>query len=49
MITALELDIEFLVNVIFGGDEPYKGCLSPMADITDYDFKSLTNKIIKTE
>ena len=47
LFTALGLDINFYVNVIIGGDGPYKGCSAPMVDVRNYDFKSLTDKIVK--
>ena len=47
--TELVLDLNFSSHVIIGGNVPYKNCSAPMADVTDYYFKPLTNKIIKPE
>ena len=49
ILTALGLDLMFSKQVIIGGDGPYKGCLAPMSDISEYDSKSLTYKSIKVE
>ena len=46
LLTALGLDLFFSENLIIGGEDSYKGCLLPMADFVNYDFKSLTEKIV---
>ena len=42
LITALGLDLKFSENIIIGGEGPYEGCLGPMVDLSNYDYKSLT-------
>ena len=49
LLTALGLDINFSGHVIICGDGPYLGCLIPMDDAIDCEFKPLTDKIIKPE
>ena len=46
LLTALGLDIKFSENIIIGGDGTYKGCLAPMVDVSNYDFKPLIEKIV---
>ena len=46
LIIALGLDIKFSENIMIGGDGPYEGCSAPMVDINNYEFKSLTNKVV---
>ena len=46
LLTALGLDLKFYDSVIIGVEGPYKGCLSPMVDISNYDFKSITDTTI---
>ena len=48
-LTALRMDPKFFKNIAVGGEGPYEGCLAPMVDISNYDFKSLTYKIVKPE
>ena len=45
LITALGLDLKFSGKIIIGGKGPYEGFLSSMADLSNYDFKSLTGNI----
>ena len=47
--TALGLDLKFSENVIIGGEGPYKGYSTPMVDVSNYDFKSITDKTDKLE
>ena len=49
LLKALGLDLNFSKNVIVGGDGTYKDCYTPMADVTDYNFKLMTENIIKPE
>ena len=49
LITALGLDFKFSDNIIIGGDGPYQGCSAPMVDLSNYEVKSLTDKIVKPE
>ena len=49
LLTALGLDIKFSENIIIVVDVPYKGWLAPMVDVSNYDFKRLTEKIVKPE
>ena len=46
---ALGLDIKFSENIIMGGDVTYEGFLTPMIDVSNYDFKPLPEKIVKPE
>ena len=47
LLTTLVLDLTFSENIIIGGEGPYEGCSAPMVDLSNYDFKSLTEKIGK--
>ena len=49
LLIALGIDHKFSERIIIGGGGPYGGCSAPMADVNDYEFKYLTNKIIKWE
>ena len=49
LLTKLGLYLKFSEHVIIGGDGLYEGWLAPMDDVTDYEFKYLTDKIIKPE
>ena len=49
LINALGMDLKFSENVIIGGEGPYEGCLGPMADLSNYDFISLTENIVRPE
>ena len=49
ILTTLGLDLKFSDNVIIGGKGPYKGFSSHMVDISNYEFKSLTDKTVKPE
>ena len=49
LLTALGLDLKFSEDFIIDGEGPYKGCLSPMVDVSNYDFKSITDKTVKLE
>ena len=42
LLTALGLDLKFSESLIIGNEGPYEGFSSPMADLSNYDFKSLT-------
>ena len=44
LLTALVLYIRFHKHVIIGGAGPYAGCLAPMVDVNNYDFKYPTDK-----
>ena len=44
ILTALGLYLKFSENIIIGGEGPHEGCLSPMFDLSNYDFKTLTDK-----
>ena len=39
LLTALELGLKFSENIIIIGEGTYKGCSSPMADLSNYDLK----------
>ena len=47
LLIALELDINFSEDVIIGGEGLYEGWSSPMVDVRNYDFKSITDKTVK--
>ena len=49
LITALGLDLKYSENLIIGGAGPYELCLAPMADLSNYGFKSLAENIVKPE
>ena len=49
LLTALGTDLKLSENVIIGGEGPYKGCSSPMVDVSNYNFKSITEKTVKPE
>ena len=46
LLTALGLDLIFSENIIISVEGPYEGCLVPMADFSNYDFKSLTKEYL---
>ena len=49
LLIPLGLDLKFSENVIIGGEGPYEGCSSPMVDISNYGFKSITDRTVKPE
>ena len=49
LLTALVLDNKFSDNIIIGIEVPYKGFLSPMVDVSNDDFKYITDKTVKPE
>ena len=49
LLTALGLDIKFYDNVIVGGEGPYEGCSSPIFYVSNYNFKSISDKTVKPE
>ena len=49
LLTALGLNIEFSDNVSIGGDGPCEGCSAPMVDLSNYEFKSFMDEIVKQE
>ena len=49
LLTMMGTDLNFSEHVIIGGDRPYKGSSAPMDDVTNYEFKPLTDRIIKLE
>ena len=49
LLTALGLDLKFSENVIHGGEGTYKGCSAPMVEVSNYNFNTLTSKIVKPE
>ena len=44
LLTALGLDLKFFENLIIGSEGPYEGCSAHLADLSNYEFKSLTEK-----
>ena len=49
LLTSLGLYLMFSGNIIIGGECPYEGYLEPMVDLSNCDFKSLTESIVKLE
>ena len=49
ILTTLGLNLKFSENVIIGGEGPLKGCSSHMVDVSNYYFKSITDKTVKPE
>ena len=49
LITTLGMDPKFSGDVIIGSDEPYEGWSEPMVEVSNYNFTSLTDKIVKPE
>ena len=48
LLTALGLDLKFSENIVIVSEGPCEGLLAPMVDISNYDFKYLTYKIVKS-
>ena len=49
LLTTLVLDWFFSENIIIGGGGTHEGCSAHMVDVSNYEFKSLMNKIFKPE
>ena len=49
LLTSLGLYLKFSGNIIISGEGPYEGYLAPMVDLSNCDFKSLTEIIVKLE
>ena len=49
LLTALVLDLKFSDEVIIGGEGPYERRSSPMVDVRNYNFLSITDKTVKPE
>ena len=49
LLTALGMDLDFSENLVIGDEGPYEGCLSNMAELSNYDFKYLTENTVKPE
>ena len=49
LLNTLGRDIKFSEFIIIGGKQTYEGCLTPMVDLINYDFTSITYKTVKTE
>ena len=49
LLTDLGLGLKFSEKIIVGGDGPYKGCSAPMVDVSNCDFKLLTDKTVIPE
>ena len=47
LLTTLVPDLKFSENFIIGGKVPYEGCSAHMVDASNYDFVSITDKIVK--
>ena len=49
LLTYMGLDLKFSESIKVGGGGPYEGCLKYMVDLGKYNFKYLTEKIVKLE
>ena len=49
LLNAMGMDLKFYDNVVIGGEGPYKGCSSPMVDVSYYNFTYITDKTVKPE
>ena len=49
LLTALGMYLKFDENVIIGSKGPHEGCSSPMVEIRNYGFTSITDKKVKPE
>ena len=49
LLTALGLDLKFSENLIIVIEGPYKGYSTPMDDVSNYNFKYITDKTVITE
>ena len=49
LLIALVLDLKFSENFIIGGEGTYEGCLSPMVDVSNYEFIYIIDKTVKPE
>ena len=43
LLTALVLDLKFSDNIIIGGGAPYEGRSSPIVDVINFNFTSITD------
>ena len=49
LLNTLVLDLEFSGSMIICGEGPYEGCTARMVNLGNYNFKSLTENIVKPE
>ena len=49
LLIALILDLKFSENVIIYGEGPYEGCFAHMVNVSNYEFKFMTDKTVKPE
>ena len=49
LLNSLRLDLKFSENIVIGIEVPYKRLLAPMVDVSNYDFRTLIDKIVKPE
>ena len=49
LLTTLGMDIRFSENIFIGGEGPYEECSAPMFDLSNYDSKPLTEKIVQSK
>ena len=49
LLTALGLDLKFSEDIIMGGEGPYEECSEPIVDLSNYEFKPLTENTVKLE
>ena len=47
LLNALGLDLKFSENIVIGIEVTYEGCSALMVDVSNYNFKPLTEKIVK--
>ena len=49
LITALGLDFKFSDNIIIVNEGPYEGYSTPLVDVSNHNFTSITDKSVKQE
>ena len=49
LITALGLDFKFSDNIIIVNEGPYEGYSTPLVDVSNHNFTSITDKSVKRE
>ena len=47
LLTALGLNLKFSENIMIGGRGPCEWCPKPMVNISNYNFVTVTYKIVK--
>ena len=49
LFTALGLNLKLYEKIVISGEIPYEECSAPIIDVSKYNFKPLTDKIVKLE